>query len=400
MKGKLNLLLVPVIFTAVTVCKSQTVKAQDKILSQNLLAHVDSGYIDQSGKLIIKTDYRFHGSFSNDLARVWKTTKENDKEINKWGFIDATGKVVIKPVYDWAFPFSDGLAAVNIGCTINYNTVRGVTGEDILWAKKEGGKWLYIDNKGKVLFETLYSEVGMFHNGLAPVEKDEKWGYIDKTGKEVVPLIYDQADELIDGMGAVLKGNKWGFINRQGKLVIEPKFTSRIELMGGGILLGVGFSDGLAWVDNGKDYSSGKKWGVIDTTGNFVIEPQYEDYGSDFSDGLTFVKINGKYCIIDKSAMIIAETDFDNAWRFYEGLAPFEKNKKWGAVDVTGKIIIEPQFDNPFKFNQGLAAVGIGQFKHPIGYIDKTGTWVIAPKSFNEAWDFKKINAGNENLKK
>ena len=31
---------------------------------------------------------------------------------NKYGFIDKTGKVIIKPQFDWASDFSDGVAHV------------------------------------------------------------------------------------------------------------------------------------------------------------------------------------------------------------------------------------------------------------------------------------------------
>lgn len=52
---------------------------------------------------------------------------------------------------------------------------------------------------------------------------------------------------------------------------------------------------------------SGDKWGYIDTTGKFVINPQ-----------------------------------FDEARLFQEGLAAVEIGGKWGEIDKTGKIVINP----------------------------------------------------------
>ena len=52
------------------------------------------------------------------------------------------------------------------------------------------------------------------------------------------------------------------------------------------------FSDGLAEVRIG-DASTGK-WGFIDKTGHYVINPQF-DFAQSFSDGLAAVRIGGKW---------------------------------------------------------------------------------------------------------
>lgn len=358
------------------------------VQKEKLLAHVENGFIDKTGALAIKLSDHFHGSFSNGLARVW--TSEG-----KWGYIDTKGSFAIQPTYDFALPFSDGLAAVNIGCQISND--RFLKGRDVVWANIEGGKWNYIDHKGKVIIETPYTEVRSFHDGLAPVKIDNAWGYIDKAGKIVVPPTFEDACELNEGMGAVLLGHKWGFIDKTGKQIVECTYCSRVELMGGQILVGVGYSDGLAWIDNGKGYHAGKKWGVIDTSGKVVIDPQYDDYGSNFCDGLSAVKINGKACIIDNSGKILAKTDFEQISEFSEGIASFMKAKKWGAIDRTGKIIIEPQFINNFKFSQGLATVMTEVETAPQRvtrdeyYIDKSGSKVI---NTSVGWNFQNVYLG------
>ncbi len=61
-----------------------------------------SGYIDQTGKLVIKHNTGGSseglGRFSTGLAAV--------KFGNKFGYIDKKGNVVIKPEFDSAFYFS------------------------------------------------------------------------------------------------------------------------------------------------------------------------------------------------------------------------------------------------------------------------------------------------------
>jgi hypothetical protein len=366
--------------------------APQTVQQEKLLAHVENGFIDKSGTLAIRVSGPFHGKFSDGLARVWTSLG------GKWGYIDVTGRLAIQPTYDWALPFSDGLAAVNLGGRISYPQF--LRGADVVWADIEGGKWIFIDKKGNVVIETPYTEVRSFHDGLAPVKSNNKWGYIDKAGKIVVSPKFEDADELHDGMGAVLLGHKWGFIDKSGKQVVEPKYSSRVELIGGQIIIGVGFRDGLAWVDNEQGWRAGKKWGVIDTSGQFVIEPQYDNYGRDFSDGLSAVKVKGKVCIIDKSGKVLSETDYDDISEFSEGIASFRKGKQWGAIDRAGKIVIEPQFSKPFSFFQGLASVETERDYYVSGsrirhtdtagyYIDKSGTRVFAA---SDGWEFQNLH--------
>jgi hypothetical protein len=71
------------------------------------------------------------------------------------------------------------------------------------------------------------------------------------------------------------------------------------------------------------------KWGFIDKTGHYVINPQF-DSAEPFSDGLAAVRIGG--------------------W----------ETGKFGFIDKTGHIVINPQFDFVSAFSDGLAAVRIG----------------------------------------
>lgn len=59
----------------------------------------------------------------------------------KWGYIDKTGKYVIKPKFDFANDFVEGLAYINVGCSFD---------EEI--GENTGGKWGYVDKKGAVFF--------------------------------------------------------------------------------------------------------------------------------------------------------------------------------------------------------------------------------------------------------
>ena len=104
--------------------------------------------------------------------------------------------------------------------------------------------------------------------------------------------------------------------------------------------------------------------------------------------GLFLAKSDGKYGYIDKTGTYVINPQFEDATHFSEGLAAVKirsgSTGKWGYIDKAGKIVINPQFDDAKDFSEGLAAVRIGD---NYGYIDKTGTYVINPQ-FDDAEDF------------
>jgi hypothetical protein len=104
------------------------------------------------------------------------------------------------------------------------------------------------------------------------------------------------------------------------------------------------------------------KWGYINTSGQFIIEPQFGD-AKDFADnGLASVKnLNahyGQYGYINASGQFFIQPQFDYAGNFGEsGLAMVVLNNKYGYIN-TMKFIVEPQFQDAKDFSDNdLAAV-------------------------------------------
>lgn len=64
------------------------------------------GYVDKTGKLVIKCRFVGARSFSDGFAAV--------KIDEKWGYIDKSGNIVVEPIYDRASSFKDGVAKVYI----------------------------------------------------------------------------------------------------------------------------------------------------------------------------------------------------------------------------------------------------------------------------------------------
>ena len=113
------------------------------------------GFIDKTGKMVIKPQYAETKLFSEGLAAVYVESK--------WGYIDKAGKIVINPQYDDAADFSTGLAAVKVG-----------------------EKWGYIDKTGKMVIKPQFDGAYPFNSGRAEVRigdwESGETRYIDRNG--------------------------------------------------------------------------------------------------------------------------------------------------------------------------------------------------------------------------
>lgn len=136
---------------------------------------------------------------------------------------------------------------------------------------------------GKTLIEDI--SVDWVQNGtdsLAVFAKDDKRGYFNvKTGEIIVPLTYKHAWIFSEGLAGVVQKDKVGFINTKGELVIPCRFPYR-----GNSLSSFVFKNGHCVVAD-----SMQRIGVIDTLGNWVLQPQYDaihlakDYAVVYQEG-------------------------------------------------------------------------------------------------------------------
>src|SRR5438046_8703915 len=100
----------------------------------------------------------------------------------KWGYMDRTGKIVIRLQFDAASYFSEGLAGVMVD--------KKEMG--ILTFGKEG----YIDSKGEWVIKPQFDYAGEFSEGLAVVRVGDKQGYINKSGALVIKPKFYSADNF------------------------------------------------------------------------------------------------------------------------------------------------------------------------------------------------------------
>jgi hypothetical protein len=212
------------------------------------------GYVDNSGKSIIRAKYDEAAYFSDGLAKV--------KLNGKYGFINYMGEEVIPLKYEYAGSFNNGVVEIQLN-----------------------GKYGFIDKTDKIIMAPKYDRIWAFSDGRAKVILSGKYGFIDERYTEVIAPQYDDASAFSEGYVMVKQNDKCGFLNYTGKLIIPLKYD------------GAGsFSEGLAPVKiNGK-------YGFIDTTGKEAIPFKYDE-ASSFYKGTAYVVVGNQKLFINKQGI-------------------------------------------------------------------------------------------------
>lgn len=148
------------------------------------------GYIDHTGKWVIRRSFALSDDFHEGLAAV-------AREDGIWGYIDKTGQFAITPRFESANEFSEGLAAVRIG-----------------------GRWGWINSSGQMVIAPKFEEVGDFHSGMALIVHNRNLvGYVNTKGEIVVPPELNYGSDFSDGVAAIHDGSSYGLIDTTGKVL-------------------------------------------------------------------------------------------------------------------------------------------------------------------------------------
>ena len=158
-----------------------------------------------------------------------------------------------------------------------------------LYPIRENGLYGYIDSVGNRIIEPEFLWVSTFHDGLA-------MAVVDTIYREVPDSMAYEVGERDSIINVYRMYAKYGYIDKSGDFVIEPKFISYVNM------------DVIGDVTNDMDDCSNAlyrnsfrnrramfydtttwKNGYIDTKGNIVIPPMYY-YSEPFSEGVAVVR--------------------------------------------------------------------------------------------------------------
>ncbi len=285
---------------------------------------------------------------SKDYAVVFKD--------NKWGVIDSNGNIVIDPSYEEMITIPNSkndvflciydvnyetgeyktkaLNSKNQEILTQYEQIEGISNKDTnhnIWYEdnvlkvKKDGKYGVIHLTGKELTTCQYDEIVAVEGikGILKVTKDGKVGIINQEGKEVLSTQYAEVTNIGEDSkdGFIIKGEngKYGIVNYSNQTILETKYDAIEKIhrndmyvvkqagkqvlvkKDGTEVLSTGYDEIkgiLKNADNGIIYTKNGKYGVMKTTGEVTVAPDYEEL-KEAKTGLLIAKQNGKYGIID-----------------------------------------------------------------------------------------------------
>ena len=186
----------------------------------------------------------------------------------------------------------------------------------------------------------------------------DRRGFINtKTGDVVIDAKandYEKAWVFSDGLAAVMKDGKVGFIDANNKLVIPFRFDYSDKC----VMYEIGylFHDGYCVMTN-KD----GKFGLIDISGNWVVEPEYDELWNAHKTGNRIVVNDGKHGVLDSCGNVVYPTEYFYIDIWEDGFVLTKDGRKW-QEDYEGNIV------NPFVID------GVNCYmKYPVSYSNENG---------------------------
>jgi len=303
-------------------------------------ARTTEGYafIDRAGNTHIPPTFTFAGEFNEGVAVV--------SFGGRHGYLDRTGAMAVGTDFTAAYAFCGGFGRVeSAGQTmfvrrdgrVAFRLKDHVQAGTRVWRFSEGralamvgqGKMTrygFLDTTGAMVINPSFAWADDFSEGLAPARDVQtgKVGYIDRAGKWVISPQFQEGSAFGDGRAFVRTGEKPGFIDRACRMVFDTRE----------------WSCGTRFFEGRLAASQDDRYGYLDTLGEFVIKPQFDDAGP-FSDGLAWVKVGDKCGYIDRTGRMVIppQWQLDEVDNFRDGLVRIKPQGKWQYVDKSGKVV-------------------------------------------------------------
>jgi hypothetical protein len=248
-------------------------------------------------------------------------------------------------------------------------------------------EYAVVDCQLNELGRIVCDDLGTYSNGLMAFKRNDRSGYVDATLQIVIPPSFELACDFHDGLARAAT-DSWneGIIDRTGNWVIEPKYA-------------------YVWqFEKGEDVTGfsrkGELWGLLDRQGSIVADARFQSMGWPSQGTLAAAARVGnqkKWGIIDKRGEWLVEPRWeDTDGGFTDDLMSASIDGKWGLVNRLGDWVIEPRYTNVRKFSDGLCGVYVGGRRNldygildgKYGFINKSGEIVIEPR-FDDVSEFK-----------
>jgi hypothetical protein len=273
------------------------------------------GFIDTTGRIIVKPDYINCSDFAGDNALVESPSR-------RIGVVNSLGELIIPANYYYVRYFPNSLFLAFGG---NYN------------------KWemAFFNNKGKLLVPfgkyeipqtRPYSSSGgdYYPEGLSSAGKTKRIWILLHNEILYVYKTYDKSKYIL------LKAKKdWAIINNAGVEISRPKFASIGTFVG----------------SHAPVYRHGKV-GVIDTSGNLVIPIKYTAV-SLLNNSQVLVSIKKKTGVLSTCNKVVIPIQHEKIEKFSDSTFLVWDKNVCGVFDIHNKLIIQQKYSSISKFFDG-----------------------------------------------
>lgn len=270
--------------------------------------------------------------------------------------------------------------------------------EYLPFQQREGGKWGLISQDGDILFSELfdneptmavngrfmvknkvglweiytaeeeprkvggeYLQASMFYEDVTPVvEKGKPIQFINRDGKVKVTL--DEIDgndvtecaQFIHGLAPVKAGGLWGVVNTEGKVVVEPQYVF-IDIDQTGKMIGLeGKYAKQKWED--------KQFSVFDERGNVIgtilaknidgirnVQSSYRTTDDCVGDGVMVAVQKGGKSVeglmdINGDWLIEPTAQISDYLQYQDGYFTYSNDSGCGVADKDGKSVLDASF--------------------------------------------------------
>lgn len=232
------------------------------------------------------------------------------------------------------------------------------------WNDKELSEWVEVRGFRNDTFRVYNSELERYTtprllwvstassgDSLAVYAIPDKRGYINaNTGNIVIDAEandYHKAWVFSEGLAAVMRDGKIGFINPQNEVVIPFQFDYSDKCSK--YNLGYLFHNGYCIMSNKEG-----NLGLIDKSGNWIVEPSYDEIWAPVS-GYRVIVENNKYGVLGADCSVVYPTYYGYISTQSDGFILCKGGWQW-KVDFEGNTVV------PFLFD------GTSELKYPNGY--------------------------------
>lgn len=341
------------------------------------------GIIDKTGTFIFRSEEVVSfNNFSNGFFCAQQPECAS--------FLNLSGRNAFAKVFRWAESFSENLACVFID-----------------------EKWGFIDTDGELVIKPQFQDVGSFEQGLAAAQLNDRWGFIEVSGDWIIKPQFDKVLSFSEERAAVCLNNKIAFINLRGEQITEFEFDEAGAFADGRaqtLVYETGVNrrivryidrDGVVVIDLARKYEElvgdsqifyGRDdvhkydylgWGARESLHTFTSRNQisHDKARGQFVDGLLNIHFDGKRAFLDTNGNVAIPFSQRHIDRFSEGLARLTivaesyHDNRYGFVDKTGTVVIAPTFSYAHAFSDGL--VYVEEPDERSFYIDKSGEKVF-----------------------